>query len=300
MPISASAFLSVEETISRLEDCGYIAPRPLAVAIFLAVGMNRPLFLEGEAGVGKTAVAKVLAAALGRPLLRLQCYEGIDLAAAAYDWDYPRQLLTARLRQGDHAPARAEDLYSEQFLLRRPLLQALSPPPGMPAPVLLIDEIDRADAPFEAFLLEFLAEWQISIPEYGTVCAAEPPPTVLTSNRSREVHDALKRRCLYHWVDFPGPRREAEIVRLHHPDISEALTTRIVDFVHRLRELDLHKLPGIAETMDWAAAITRLDRNTLDEQTADETLGALLKYQDDLILARQHGVARLINDEKND
>ena len=300
MPTPASAFLSVEETISRLEDCGYIAPRPLAVAIFLAVGMNRPLFLEGEAGVGKTAVAKVLAAALGRPLLRLQCYEGIDLAAAAYDWDYPRQLLTARLRQGDHAPARAEDLYSEQFLLRRPLLQALSPPPGMPTPVLLIDEIDRADAPFEAFLLEFLAEWQISIPEYGTVCAAEPPPTVLTSNRSREVHDALKRRCLYHWVDFPGPRREAEIVRLHHPDISEALTTRIVDFVHRLRELDLHKLPGIAETMDWAAAITRLDRNTLDEQTADETLGALLKYQDDLILARQHGVARLINDEKND
>ena len=300
MPISASAFLSVEETISRLEDCGYIAPRPLAVAIFLAVGMNRPLFLEGEAGVGKTAVAKVLAAALGRPLLRLQCYEGIDLAAAAYDWDYPRQLLTARLLQGDHAPARAEDLYSEQFLLRRPLLQALSPPPGMPTPVLLIDEIDRADAPFEAFLLEFLAEWQISIPEYGTVRAAEPPPTVLTSNRSREVHDALKRRCLYHWVDFPGPRREAEIVRLHHPDISEALTTRIVDFVHRLRELDLHKLPGIAETMDWAAAITRLDRNTLDEQTADETLGALLKYQDDLILARQHGVARLINDEKND
>ena len=300
MPISASAFLSVEETISRLEDCGYIAPRPLAVAIFLAVGMNRPLFLEGEAGVGKTAVAKVLAAALGRPLLRLQCYEGIDLAAAAYDWDYPRQLLTARLLQGDHAPARAEDLYSEQFLLRRPLLQALSPPPGMPTPVLLIDEIDRADAPFEAFLLEFLAEWQISIPEYGTVRATEPPPTVLTSNRSREVHDALKRRCLYHWVDFPGPRREAEIVRLHHPDISEALTTRIVDFVHRLRELDLHKLPGIAETMDWAAAITRLDRNTLDEQTADETLGALLKYQDDLILARQHGVARLINDEKND
>ena len=300
MPISASAFLSVEETISRLEDCGYIAPRPLAVAIFLAVGMNRPLFLEGEAGVGKTAVAKVLAAALGRPLLRLQCYEGIDLAAAAYDWDYPRQLLTARLRQGDHAPAHAEDLYSEQFLLRRPLLQALSPPPGMPTPVLLIDEIDRADAPFEAFLLEFLAEWQISIPEYGTVRAAEPPPTVLTSNRSREVHDALKRRCLYHWVDFPGPRREAEIVRLHHPDISEALTTRIVDFVHRLRELDLHKLPGIAETMDWATAITRLDRNTLDEQTADETLGALLKYQDDLILARQHGVARLINDEKND
>ena len=300
MPISASAFLSVEETISRLEDCGYIAPRPLAVAIFLAVGMNRPLFLEGEAGVGKTAVAKVLAAALGRPLLRLQCYEGIDLAAAAYDWDYPRQLLTARLRQGDHAPARAEDLYSEQFLLRRPLLQALSPPPGMPTPVLLIDEIDRADAPFEAFLLEFLAEWQISIPEYGTVRATEPPPTVLTSNRSREVHDALKRRCLYHWVDFPGPRREAEIVRLHHPDISEALTTRIVDFVHRLRELDLHKLPGIAETMDWAAAITRLDRNTLDEQTADETLGALLKYQDDLILARQHGIARLINDDKND
>ena len=300
MPTPASAFLSVEETISRLEDCGYIAPRPLAVAIFLAVGMNRPLFLEGEAGVGKTAVAKVLAAALGRPLLRLQCYEGIDLAAAAYDWDYPRQLLTARLRQDDHAPARAEDLYSEQFLLRRPLLQALSPPPGMPTPVLLIDEIDRADAPFEAFLLEFLAEWQISIPEYGTVRAAEPPPTVLTSNRSREVHDALKRRCLYHWVDFPGPRREAEIVRLHHPDISEALTTRIVDFVHRLRELDLHKLPGIAETMDWAAAITRLDRNTLDEQTADETLGALLKYQDDLILARQHGVARLINDEKND
>lgn len=210
-----------------------------------------------------------------------------------YDWDYPRQLLAARLQQHDSITSNA--LYSDEFLLRRPLLQALTPADGEPAPVLLIDEIDRADEPFEAFLLEFLAEWQISIPEYGTIRAKEVPLTILTSNRTREVHDALKRRCLYHWVEFPGPRREAEIIRLHYPDIGEALTSQIVAFVHRLRALDVHKLPGIAETMDWAHAITRLERDTLDAETVDETLGALLKYQDDLNLVRQQGLSDLLN-----
>ena len=294
----STSLASVQDATEQLAACGYIAPRPLAVAIFLAVSMRRPLFLEGEAGVGKTAVAKALATALGRPLLRLQCYEGIDIATAAYDWDYPRQLLAARLAGDGHGDV--ADLYGKEFLLRRPLLQALSPREGERAPVLLIDEIDRADAPFEAFLLEFLAEWQLSIPEHGTVRSAAPPPTVLTSNRSREVHDALKRRCLYHWVEFPGASQEAEIVRLHHPRISAALTERIVDFVQRLRTLDLYKLPGIAETMDWALAITRLDRDTLDPEVAEDTLGALLKYQDDLELVREHGLERLIAGESSD
>lgn len=288
--MASHPFNSVDETAAALKRGNYIAPRPLAVAVFLAAAMNRPLLLEGEAGVGKTAAAHALAAALQKPLVRLQCYEGIDAAAAVYDWDYPKQLLAARLRP-DSVP---DDLYSEEFLLRRPLLQTLT---ASPAPVLLIDEIDRADEPFEAFLLEFLAEWQITIPEYGTVHAKEPPLTVLTSNRTREIHDALKRRCLYHWVDFPPPEMEADIVRLHHPQLSDALTAQIVEFVRRLRALDLYKLPGIAETADWARAVACMEQEELREETVAETLGVLLKYKDDIERAQKYGVGNLLRGE---
>lgn len=281
---------SADAAADALAAGEYLAARPLAIAVFLASSMNRPLLLEGEAGVGKTAVARALSVSLDRPLVRLQCYEGIDAAAALYDWDYPRQLLAARLSP-DSKP---QDLYGEEFLLRRPLLQTLS---AEIPPVLLIDEIDRADEPFEAFLLEFLSEWQVTIPEYGTIKAETPPLTILTSNRTREIHDALKRRCLYFWTDFPSPAREAEIVRLHHPGIGEALTKQIVAFVHRLRTLDLYKLPGIAETVDWAHAVTRMERDALSEEAAEETLGALLKYRDDLDRVRKHGVGRLLADD---
>lgn len=280
---------TVDETIASLGRAGYLASRPLGVSVFLAAALTRPLLLEGEAGVGKTAVALALAAALGRPLTRLQCYEGIDVSTAVYDWDYPRQLLAAKLRPN----AEPADLYSEEFLLQRPLLKTLR---QQPVPVLLIDEIDRADEPFEAFLLEFLAEWQVSIPEYRTIRTDVPPLTILTSNRTREIHDALKRRCLYHWVDFPPPQREAEIVRLHHPGLQEALTEQIINFVTKLRTLDLHKLPGIAETVDWAGAITRMERNELGTDIAAETLGALLKYKDDIERVNAHGIDKLLSD----
>ena len=281
-------FASVEDAAAALAAGGYLPPHPLAVSVFLAANMRRPLLLEGEAGVGKTAVALALAAALNRPLTRLQCYEGIDYAAAVYDWNYPRQLLAARL----HAErGEVADLFGEEFLLRRPLLQTLSADES----VLLIDEIDRADEPFEAFLLEFLSEWQVSIPEFGVIKTATPPLTILTSNRSREIHDALRRRCLYYWVDFPSPQREAEILSLHHPQLGEALTQQIVAFVRQLRTLDLYKLPGIAETADWAQALTRLAGDSISAQTADETLGALLKYRDDLERTRQHGIGKLLD-----
>ncbi len=273
--------------MSALAAAGYLAPRPLAVAVFLAVALRRPLLLEGEAGVGKTAAALALARALQKPLVRLQCYEGIDAAAAVYDWDYPRQLLAAKLRP-DSAP---KDLYGEEFLLRRPLLRALT---AKPVPVLLIDEIDRADEPFEAYLLELLAEWQITVPELGTIKTDVPPPVVLTSNRSREIHDALRRRCLYHWVDFPAAARETEIIRLHHPSLDESLAAQITAFVRRLRTLDLYKLPGIAETADWAGAVLRMDESGLREETAAETLGVLLKYKDDIARAREYGVGNLL------
>ncbi|MGU9951728.1 MAG: AAA family ATPase [Gammaproteobacteria bacterium WSBS_2016_MAG_OTU1] len=286
--IATPSFSSVTATIDLLSAGGYLPSKSLAIAVFLAATMRRPLLLEGEPGVGKTAVAIALAKALSKPLLRLQCYEGIDAAAAVYDWDYPRQLLAAKLRP-DSSPS---DLYSEEFLLRRPLLQSLQ---TTPSPILLIDEIDRADEPFEAFLLEFLAEWQISIPEFGVIRADEPPLTILTSNRTREIHDALRRRCLYCWVDFPAATREINIIRLHHPHLDDSLTAQIVTFVRRLRTLDLYKLPGIAETVDWAHAITKMDTTSLSEEAVDETLGALLKHQDDIERTRQHGVGNLLN-----
>lgn len=289
--MSPPVFASVEDATSALADGKYLASRALSTAVFLAASLNRPLLLEGEAGVGKTAAAHALSAALQKPLARLQCYEGIDIAAAVYDWDYPRQLLAAKLRP-DSAPA---DLYGEEFLLRRPLLQTLT---AHPAPVLLIDEIDRADEPFEAFLLEFLAEWQITIPEFGTIKAAEPPLTILTSNRTREIHDALKRRCLYHWVDFPAPAREAEIVRMHYPQLGESLTAQIVAFVRRLRTLDLYKLPGVAETADWARAIACMEKDSLGEEVVAETLGVLLKHKDDIALANKHGIQNLLREER--
>jgi MoxR-like ATPase len=246
--------------------------------------LSRPLFLEGEAGVGKTEVAKVLASALSRRLVRLQCYEGLDVASAVYEWNYPRQMIEIRLAEAAGNVERdtlAHDIFTTRFLLKRPLLEALAPPDGV-APVLLIDELDRADEPFEAYLLEVLAEYQVTIPELGAIRAAHPPIVVITSNRTREIHDAIKRRCLYHWVDYPDARRELEIVRRKCPRAAESLAREIVAFTQRLRTRELYKAPGIAETLDWAEALIALDRIALDPQTVTDTIGVLLKYQDDI------------------
>ena len=262
----------------------YVADRSLATALFLALRLRRPLFLEGEAGVGKTELAKVLARGLGRSLLRLQCYEGLDLASAAYEWNYSRQMLEIRLAEAAHDLDRSRvehDLFSERFLVKRPLLRALEADPAGP-PVLLIDELDRADEPFEAFLLEVLSEYQITIPELGPIAAADPPLVVITSNRTREIHDALKRRCFYAWIDYPDAERELAIVRLKVPAAAERLAREVVGFVQRLRTRDLFKLPGVAETLDWTQALVALDRHQLDPETVDATLGVLLKYQDDI------------------
>lgn len=283
---------SIEEVQACLEQAQYVASRSLATTVFLALKMGRPLFLEGEAGVGKTEVAKVLAQGLSRELIRLQCYDGLDAASAAYEWNFPRQMLEIRAAQvaGDTA---AIDLYDSRFLLKRPLLRALEPHPDGP-PVLLIDELDRADEPFEAYLLEVLSDFQLSIPELGVVRASEPPIVVITSNRTREIHDAIKRRCLYFWVDYPDAARELEIVRRKAPDASEDLTRQVVAFVQKLRRGDLFKAPGIAETLDWTRALTTLDALSLDPQVVDETLGALLKYQDDLARVQGATAASLI------
>ena len=278
---------SVEDTRRLLAAGRYVADESLATAVFLALKLGRPLLLEGEAGVGKTEVAKVLAETLGRRLLRLQCYEGLDAAAALYEWNYPRQMLEIRLAElggeaGAEGRARlARDIFDERFLLKRPLLLALEPA-AAGAPVLLIDELDRTDEPFEAFLLEILSDFQVTIPELGTVRAASPPIVVLTSNRTREIHDALKRRCLYHWIGYPDAARELEILRLRAPELTLALAEQVVGFVQRLRAADLFKLPGVAETIDWARALVALDRTALDAGTVDATLGVLLKYQDDV------------------
>jgi MoxR-like ATPase len=278
---------SVEDTRRLLAAGRYIADESLATAVFLALKLGRPLLLEGEAGVGKTEVAKVLAETLGRRLIRLQCYEGLDAAAALYEWNYPRQMLEIRLAElggeaGAEGRARlARDIFDERFLLKRPLLLALEPA-AAGAPVLLIDELDRTDEPFEAFLLEILSDFQVTIPELGTVRAASPPLVVLTSNRTREIHDALKRRCLYHWIGYPDGARELEILRLRAPELAQALAEQVVGFVQRLRAADLFKLPGVAETIDWARALAALDRTALDAGTVDATLGVLLKYQDDI------------------
>jgi MoxR-like ATPase len=282
---------SVDLWRAQLAEHLYIAERSLATAIYLAVRLARPLFVEGEAGVGKTEIAKVLAAALGRPLIRLQCYEGLDVSSALYEWNYAQQILqirvweaTGELAGGDCPdPGRhtVRDIFTPQFLLKRPLLQAIDQADG-PAPVLLIDELDRADEEFEAFLLELLAEFQVTIPELGTIRAPAPPIVVITSNRTREIHDALKRRCLYHWIDYPSLAKEYRIIRARVPGAPELLAQQVVAFVQELRKEDLYKLPGVAETMDWLNALVALDQRALDEDTVDATLGALLKYQDDV------------------
>lgn len=281
---------SVGETAALLAAGGYIADTALATAVHLALAMNRPLFLEGEPGTGKTEIAKVLAAGLGRRLVRLQCYDGLDLSAAAYEWDRAKQLMAIRLAEA--AGGAAPDLYGRDYLQERPLLSAIDP--AQPPAVLLIDELDRADEPFEAFLLELLADFQITVPEFGTVRAAVPPVVVLTSNRTREVHDAIRRRCLYQWVDYPTAERERAILAAKAPGVPERLSAEVVAFVQRLRSMDLFKLPGVAETIDWAAALQYLNQTDLAPRAVDETLGVLLKYQDDIARIRGVEAARLI------
>jgi len=290
---------SIDDALALLARADYVAERSLATAVFLALKMNRPLFLEGEAGVGKTEIAKVLASGLGRPLVRLQCYEGLDIASAVYEWNYSRQMIEIRLAetQGTSRDTVAKDIFSERFLIKRPLMQALEG--GKEggkggAPVLLIDELDRTDEPFEAYLLEVLSDFQITIPEIGTVRATEPPIVVLTSNRTREIHDAIKRRCFYHWVDYPDAARELEILKRKAPEASEILSREVVTFVQRLRKMDLFKLPGVAETIDWSKALVALDKMTLDPQTVNDTLGTLLKYQDDITRVRGSDAERLL------
>jgi MoxR-like ATPase len=289
---------SIDDTLALLRAGDYVAERSLATAVFLALRMRRPLFLEGEAGVGKTEIAKVLAATLRRSLIRLQCYEGLDIASAVYEWNYPRQMVEIRLAEaagGASREALAQDLFSERFLIRRPLLQALSGPIGAP-PVLLIDELDRTDEPFEAYLLEVLSDFQVTIPEIGTIRAVEPPIVVMTSNRTREIHDAVKRRCLYHWVDYPSAERELEILARKVPDAPQRLSREVVAFVQRLRGMDLFKAPGVAETIDWSRALVELDQMALDADVVDNTLGALLKYQDDIARVRGSEAARILED----
>ena len=282
--------------MALLDRHDYVADRRLATSVFLALKMRRPLFLEGEAGVGKTEIAKVLATALGKTLVRLQCYEGLDIASAVYEWNYPRQMIEIRLAESTGHLDReqlAHDIFTTRFLLKRPLLEALSPHDGV-APVLLIDELDRTDEPFEAYLLEVLAEYQVTIPELGPIRAVVPPIVVVTSNRTREIHDAIKRRCLYHWVGYPDAVRELAIVRRKCPQAPESLAREIVAFTQRLRGMDLFKAPGIAETLDWAEALIALDRIALDPQTVADTAGVLLKYQDDIGALGPDVAARLV------
>ena len=286
---------SIDDTAARLLALDYVPERALATTVFLALRLQRPLFLEGEPGTGKTEIAKTLAAMLGRPLIRLQCHEGLDLAGAAYEWNYARQMLEIRLGEAE-GKARGElanELFSDRFLIRRALLQAIDPAQPVP-PVLLIDELDRADEPFEAFLLEVLSDFQITIPEFGTVKATEPPIVVLTSNRTREIHDAVKRRCLYHWVGFPDAKREFAILERRVPNAPKKLAEQIVLFVQKLREIELYKLPGIAETIEWTRALMELDAFVLDPETINHTLGVLLKYQDDIAKVQGSEAARIL------
>ncbi|HSF94519.1 MAG TPA: MoxR family ATPase, partial [Thermohalobaculum sp.] len=279
---------------------GYVCSRALATVVFLSLKLGRPLFLEGEAGVGKTEIAKALAEALGRRLIRLQCYEGLDAAQAVYDWNYPAQMIEIRLAEAGGTADRevlASELFSERFLTRRPLLEAMEPQPGGP-PVLLIDELDRTDEPFEAFLLEALSDFQVTVPELGTIKAEEPPIVILTSNRTREIHDALKRRCLYHWVDYPDAERELAILEARAPEVSRRLSEEVVAFVQRLRSEDLFKRPGVAETIDWAKCLVALDAVMLDPQTVSDTLGALLKYQDDIARFQGSQAKRVLDQVK--
>jgi MoxR-like ATPase len=290
---------SIDDTAARLLAHDYVAERALATTVFLALKLERPLFLEGEPGTGKTEIAKTLAAMLGRPLIRLQCYEGLDLAGAAYEWNYARQMLEIRLGEAEHASRQqlAAELFSDRFLIRRALVQAISPEQPVP-PVLLIDELDRADEPFEAFLLEVLSDFQVTIPEYGTIKARQPPIVVLTSNRTREIHDAVKRRCLYHWVGFPDAAREKAILERRVPGAPHKLSAEIVAFVQQLRGQELYKLPGVAETIEWTRALMELDAIVLDPETINHTLGVLLKYQDDIAKVQGSEVARLLEEAR--
>jgi MoxR-like ATPase len=291
---------TVDATLSLLARGRYVADRSLATALFLALRLKRPLFLEGEAGVGKTEIAKVLAETLSRRLVRLQCYEGLDVASAVYEWNYSRQMVEIRLAEaaGDRSrESLGSDIYSERFLVKRPLLHALESDQGA-SPVLLIDELDRTDEPFEAYLLEVLSDFQITIPELGTLKASEPPIVIITSNRTREIHDALKRRCFYYWVDYPNATRELEILKVKVPGAGIELSRQVVGFVQKLRKADLFKLPGIAETIDWTEALIQLDQVTLDPRAVDDTLGVLLKYQDDIAKMRGSEAANLLDQVK--
>ena len=293
---------SIDETHKMLGEADYVADRSLATALYLSLAMQRPLFLEGEAGVGKTEIAKVVAAALGRELIRLQCYEGLDIAQAAYEWNYSRQMIEIRLAEAAGEKSKEKlsaDIFSEKFLVKRALAKALEGKKDA-APVLLIDELDRTDEPFEAYLLEVLSDWQITIPEIGTLKAVEPPVVIITSNRTREIHDAVKRRCFYHWVDYPDAVRELEILRRKAPKAAAALSKEVVAFVQRLRGVDLFKLPGVAETIDWANCLVALDRITLDPETVNNTLGVLLKYQDDIERIAGEQATRLVAESKSD
>jgi len=289
---------SVDSTEALLAGGDYVAGRGLATSLYLSFALGRPLFLEGEAGVGKTEVAKVLASALGRRLIRLQCYEGLDVASAVYEWDYARQMIEIRLAEASSVtdPERlAADVFDRRFLIKRPLLEALEPDIGG-APVLLIDELDRTDEPFEAFLLEVLADFQITIPEIGTIKAEDPPLVVITSNRTREIHDALKRRCIYHWIDYPDAARELEILSVRVPGAGERLSRQVVAFVQKLRDARLFKSPGVAESIDWTRALLALDRDVLDADTVNDTLGVLLKYQDDVERIRGDESVRVLRE----
>jgi MoxR-like ATPase len=291
---------TIDDTLTMLEGAGYVADRSLATVLFLALRMGRPLFLEGEAGVGKTEIAKVLSAALDRPLIRLQCYEGLDVSSAVYEWNYAAQMIEIRMEEAAGDVDRREmerNVFSEKYLIRRPVLEALDGEPGR-APVFLIDELDRTDEAFEAFLLEILSDFQVTIPELGTIKANEPPIVIVTTNRTREIHDALKRRCLYHWVDYPDAARELDIVSLKVPQANQRLSREVVHFVQKLRELDLFKAPGVAETIDWAGALTELDKIALDPETVSDTIGVLLKYQDDIARIGEGEGRRILDDVK--
>ena len=293
---------SVDDALDLLREGRYVADRSLATAVFLALRLNRPLFLEGEAGVGKTEIAKVLAETLGRRLIRLQCYEGLDVASAVYEWNYSRQMIEIRLAEAEAESRETveDEIFSDRFLIKRPLLQALEPDIAGP-PVLLIDELDRTDEPFEAYLLEVLSDFQITIPEIGTIKAAHPPIVVITSNRTREIHDALKRRCFYFWVDYPDAQRELEILKVKAPGTAEHLTREVVAFVQKQRPTsDLFKLPGVAETIDWAHALSQLDVLALTPEAINDTLGVLLKYQDDIAKIQGSEAQRLLTQVKQE
>ncbi len=296
-----SVFTSIDDVQNKLSEKGYICSRALATVVFLSLKLGRPLFLEGEAGVGKTEIAKAMAAVLGRKLIRLQCYEGLDASSAVYEWNFPAQMVairTAEAAGGSNKDALQTELFSDQYLIKRPLLEAMQPDENG-APILLIDELDRTDEPFEAFLLEALSDFQVTIPELGTIKAPEPPIVILTSNRTREVHDALKRRCLYHWVDYPNFEREVSILNARAPEVSQALSEEVIAFVQALRTEDLFKKPGVAESIDWAKCLLALDVVSLSPEVISDTLGAVLKYQDDIAKIQGSEAKRILDEAKS-